>query len=78
MYVCMYVCMFTFCHSSSDLIYYPFLIELHTGIGIDKTANKFAFDGNRIKVKVAVAIFTKNAVKSYSHFFNKKYQCFWL
>ena len=30
MYVHTYERMFTFCHRSSDLIYYPILIELHT------------------------------------------------
>ena len=63
MYVCeyvrMFVRMFTFCHCSSDLIYYPISILLHTSIGYDNTSNKFAFQRDRIKVKVAVAIFRK-------------------
>ena len=52
-----YVRMFTFCHRSSDLIYYPISIQLHTSIGYDNTSNKFAFQRDR--VKVAVTIFRK-------------------
>ena len=48
--VCMYIWMFTFCHRSSDLICYPIFIELHTNIGYDNTSNKFAFQGDRVKV----------------------------
>ena len=67
LYVCMcvriyvrtFVRMYTFCHCSSDLIYYPISILLHTSIGYDNTSNKFAFQCDRIKVKVAVTIFRK-------------------
>ena len=69
-YVCMrvrtylstFVRMFTFFHRSSDLIYYPISILLHTSIGYDNTSNKFAFQRDRVKVKVAVTIFRKNLV----------------
>ena len=54
---CTFVRMFTFCHHSSDLIYYPISIYLHTSIGYDNTSNEFAFQRDRIKVKVAVTIF---------------------
>ena len=47
------------CHRSSALIYYPISIELHTSIGYDYTANKFAFQHDRVKVKVAVTVFRK-------------------
>ena len=58
-YVCLFVRMFTFCHRSSDHIYYPISILLHTNIGYDNTSNKFAFQRDRVKVKVAVTIFRK-------------------
>ena len=47
------------CHRSSALINYPISIELHTSIGYDYTSNKFAFQHNRVKVKVAVTGFRK-------------------
>ena len=52
--------MFTFCHRFSDLIYYPILIKRHVNIGYDITSNTFAFQRDRVKVKVAVTIFRKN------------------
>ena len=55
-YVRSFVRMFT---RSKDLIYYPISIELHTSIGYDNTSNKFAFQRDRVKVKVAVTIFRK-------------------
>ena len=61
-YVRSFVRMFTFCHRSSDLIYYPISIQLHTNIGYDNTSNKFAFQHDRVKVKVAVTTFRKNFV----------------
>ena len=57
--VCVRVCMLIFCYRSSDLIYYPILILLHFNIGFDNTLNKFAFQDERVKVKVAVAILIK-------------------
>ena len=47
------------CHRSSALIYYPVSMLLHTSIGYDYTSNKFAFQHDRVKVKVAVTIFRK-------------------
>ena len=47
------------CHRSSALINYPISILLHTSIGYDYTSNKFAFQHDRIKVKVAVSVFRK-------------------
>ena len=35
------------------------LDKLHTDIGYDNTSNKFAFQRDRVKVKVAVTIFRK-------------------
>ena len=62
-YVCEYVRtlvrMVTFCHRSSDLIYFPISISLHTSIGYDNTSNKFAFQRDRVKIRVAVTIFRK-------------------
>ena len=47
------------CHRSSALINYPISIYLHTSIGYDYTSNKFAFQHDRVKVKVAVTVFRK-------------------
>ena len=63
-YMRTFVRMFTFCHHSSDLIYYPISIKLHTSIGYDNTSNKFAFQRDMVKVKVAVTIFRKKITLS--------------
>ena len=47
------------CHRSSALIYYPISIQLHINIGYDSTSNKFAFQYDRVKVKIAVTVFRK-------------------
>ena len=47
------------CHRSSAVINYPISIQLHTSIGYDYTSNKFAFQHDRVKVKVAVTVFRK-------------------
>ena len=52
----LFVRMFTFCHHSSDLIYYPISILLHISIGYDNTSNNFAFQRDRVKVKITVII----------------------
>ena len=60
------------CRRSSALIYYLISILLHTNIGYDYTSNKFAFQHDRVKVKVAVHIFRKNfATESLSGFKGK-------
>ena len=46
-------------HRSSALIYYPISIYLHTNIGYDYTSNEFAFQLDRVKVKVTVTLFRK-------------------
>ena len=66
-YVRSFVRMFSFCHRSSDLIYYPILIYLHTSIEYDNTSNKYAFQRDRVKVKVAVNFFRKT-LSSFSAF----------
>ena len=60
------------CHRSSALINYPISILLHTCIGYDYTSNKFAFQHDRVKVKVAVTVFRKTAIGSLSGFKGKK------
>ena len=47
------------CHRSSALINYPISIKLHTSIRYDYTSNKFAFQHDRVRVKVAVTVFRK-------------------
>ena len=51
MYVSTHVRMYTFCHHSSDLIYYPISVYFHTSIGYDNTLNTFAFQRDRVEVK---------------------------
>ena len=46
-------------HRSSALIYYSISIKLHSSIEYDYTSNKFAFQHDRVKVKVAVTVFRK-------------------
>ena len=58
-YVRTFVHMFTFYHRSSDLNYHPVSILLHTNIGFDNTLEKFAFQHDRVKIKVAVTFFRK-------------------
>ena len=53
MYVRLYVSsIFPLCYHCSDLIYHPILTQLHTSIDYDNTSNKFAFQGDSVKVKV--------------------------
>ena len=47
------------CHRSSALINYPISIKLHISFGYDFTSNRFAFQHDRVKVKVAVTVFRK-------------------
>ena len=61
-YVHAYARIFTFCHRSSDLIYYPITIQLYTSVGYGNTSKRFAFQHDRVKVKVAVTIFRKKIV----------------
>ena len=49
-------------HHSIALIYYPISVLLYSNIRYDNTWNKFAFQCDRVKVKVAATIFRDNFV----------------
>ena len=50
------------CHRSCAFIYGPILILYHTNVKYDNILDKFEFERSSDKVKVTVAIFSKNFV----------------
>ena len=52
------------CHHYSAFIYIPNLKKHHASIGYDNTSSKFAFQNDRVEVKVAVVMFRKKTLSS--------------